>query len=480
MVRRFKRLLVALHVLNDAAIGIVAFVVAYFLRFETGLFPIPKGQPPFVQYLDVLPFIAVIVPLGFHLQGLYRLRRGRSRIDVFFNVLVGSIFAVVIGVVGTLYFQAYYVPDELKARGAYEVSQLVWGIFLVNVIVLGYLSRKVVRELMERRWTSGRGLRRILIAGAGDLGRMVADRMFEHRELGYVVVGFIDDRAGGDHLGYRGVPLLGTLAEGPEIAVRESVDHLYVALPMEEHVKMLDLVEGVSRECIDVKVVPDLLQFIALRARLEDLDGLPVINVNDVPLQGVNAVVKRALDILISVVALAVMALPGLLIAWLIKRSSRGPVFYRQERMGLDGRAFTVYKFRTMPIDAEDESGPVWADEDDARATRVGSWLRRLDLDEWPQFLNVLKGEMSIVGPRPERPYFVEQFKHRIPQYMLRHKVKAGITGWAQVNGWRGNTSLEKRIEYDLYYIENWSVSLDLKIIWLTVVRGLFWHRPAY
>jgi Undecaprenyl-phosphate glucose phosphotransferase len=480
MVRRFKRLLVALHVLNDAAIGVVAFVVAYFLRFETGLFPIPKGQPPLAQYLDVLPFIAVIVPMGFHLQGLYRLRRGRSGIDVFFNVLVGSVFAVVIGVVGTLYFQAYYVPDELKARGAYEISQLVWGIFLVTVIALGYLSRKVVQELMERRWTSGRGLRRILIAGAGDLGRMVADRMFEHRELGYVVVGFIDDRAGGDHLGYRGVPLLGTLAEGPEIAARESVDHLYVALPMEEHVKMLDLVEGASRECIDVKVVPDLLQFIALRARLEDLDGLPVINVNDVPLQGVNAVVKRAIDILISLVALAVMAVPGLLIAWLIKRSSRGPVFYHQERMGLDGRAFTVYKFRTMPVDAEDESGPVWADEDDARATRIGRWLRRLDLDEWPQFLNVLKGEMSIVGPRPERPYFVEQFKHRIPQYMLRHKVKAGITGWAQVNGWRGNTSLEKRIEYDLYYIENWSVSLDLKIIWLTVVRGIFSHRPAY
>jgi Undecaprenyl-phosphate glucose phosphotransferase len=333
---------------------------------------------------------------------------------------------------------------------------------------------------MERRWTAGVGLRRILIAGSGELGRMVADRMFEHRELGYRVVGFVDDRAGGDHLGYRGVPLLGTLAEAPDIAAREQIDHLYIALPMEEHVKMLDLVEGASRECIDVKVVPDLLQFIALRARLEDLDGLPVINVNDVPLQGLNAVIKRALDIVISVAALAVMVLPGLLIAWLIKRSSPGPVFYSQERMGLDGRSFKVYKFRTMPLDAEDDTGPVWADEEDPRATRVGHWLRKLDLDEWPQFVNVLKGEMSIVGPRPERPYFVEQFKHRIPQYMLRHKVKAGITGWAQVNGWRGNTSLEKRIEYDLYYIENWSVSLDLKIIWLTAVRGIFSHRPAH
>jgi Undecaprenyl-phosphate glucose phosphotransferase len=480
MVRRYNRLLVFLHVVTDASIGVVAFLLAYLIRFELGVFDVTKGQPPFAQYVNVLPFVAVIVPLGFHLQGLYRLRRGRSRIDVFFNVLVGSIFAVVIGVVGTLYFQAYYVPDELKSRGTYEVSQLVWGIFLVCTIVLGYLARKVVREILERRWMSGLGLRRVLIAGAGDLGRMVADRMFEHRELGYHVVGFVDDRAGGDHLGYRGLPLLGTLAEAPEISAREQIDHLYVALPMEEHVKMLDLVEGASRECVDVKVVPDLLQFIALRARLEDLDGIPVINVNDVPLQGLNAVVKRALDIAISFVALAVMAVPGLLIAWLIKRSSPGPILYQQTRMGLDGRAFSVYKFRTMPLDAEDGTGPVWANDDDPRATAVGRWLRRFDLDEWPQFVNVLKGEMSIVGPRPERPYFVEQFKHRIPQYMLRHKVKAGITGWAQVNGWRGNTSLEKRIEYDLYYIENWSVSLDLKIIWLTVVRGIFSHRPAY
>ena len=158
----------------------------------------------------------------------------------------------------------------------------------------------------------------------------------------------------------------------------------------------------------------------------------------------------------------------------LIKYSSRGPAFYTQVRMGLDGKAFTVYKFRSMPVDAEDASGPVWARDDDPRATPIGRWLRRHDIDELPQFWNVLKGDMSIVGPRPERPFFVEQFKHRIPQYMLRHKVKAGITGWAQVNGWRGNTSLEKRIEYDLYYIENWSVSLDLKIMWLTVVRGLF------
>ncbi len=478
MLKRHNRLLVAFHIATDASLGIAAFLAAYFVRFETGLFAMPKGHPPLQQYLGVLPFIAVIVPLGFQLQGLYRLRRGRSRIDDFFNVLVGSIIAVVLGVVSTLYFQAYYVPDELKDRGAYEVSQAVWGIFLVFNIALGYLSRKVVREALERRWIAGVGLRRILIAGAGDLGRMVGDKILEHRALGYQIIGFVDDRAGGDHLGYRGLPLLGRLSEAAEIVRREKIDHLFVALPLEEHMKLLDLVESTSREGVDVRVVPDLLQFIALRARLEDLDGVPVINLNDVPLQGLSAGVKRMLDVWISATALFTMAIPGLIIAWLIKRSSPGPVFYNQERMGLDGKQFIVYKFRTMPLDAEPE-GPVWSDQDDPRATPIGKWLRRRDLDEWPQFWNVLKGEMSIVGPRPERPFFVEQFKHRIPQYMLRHKVKAGITGWAQVNGWRGNTSLEKRIEYDLYYIENWSVSLDLKIMWLTLFRGVFARDAA-
>jgi Undecaprenyl-phosphate glucose phosphotransferase len=242
---------------------------------------------------------------------------------------------------------------------------------------------------------------------------------------------------------------------------------------------MIELLESTSRECVDVKVVPDLLQVIALRARLEDLDGVPVINVNDIPLQGFNSVLKRGLDVVISSAALLVLALPIGLVALLVRITSRGPVLYRQERMGLDGKSFTIVKFRSMYDDAERATGPVWAQQNDPRVTPLGRFLRRSNLDELPQLWNVLRGDMSIVGPRPERPHFVEQFKHRIPQYMLRHKVKAGLTGWAQVNGWRGNTPLEKRIEYDLYYIENWSVRLDLKIIWLTLVKGFF-HKHAY
>jgi Undecaprenyl-phosphate glucose phosphotransferase len=474
MVRRYNRVLVVFYVLTDSVLAMWAFVLAYGIRFESGLIPVPRGYPPIEQYLNVLPFIALLTPLAFQFQGIYRLRRGRSRVDDFFAVFIGSILAVVFGVISTLYVQAYFASEEAKARGAYEVSQLVWALFLALNVLFTYASRETVRELLERRWRAGIGLKRVLLAGAGDLGRMVADRILQHRELGYQAIGFVDDRADGDHIGYRGLPLLGTLSEVGEIAKREQVDQLYVALPLDEHAKLLDLMDLTSRECIEVKVVPDLLQFIALRARLEDLDGLPIISVNDVPLQGFNSWVKRMLDVTLSSAAILVFAVPFGVISALIKLTSAGPVFYRQDRMGLDGKAFIVYKFRSMHLDAEDASGPVWANDDDPRATPIGQWLRRFDLDEFPQFLNVLMGDMSIVGPRPERPFFVEQFKHRIPQYMLRHKVKAGITGWAQINGWRGNTSLEKRIEYDLYYIEHWSVALDLKIMWLTLVRGLF------
>ncbi|HEX7796470.1 MAG TPA: undecaprenyl-phosphate glucose phosphotransferase [Vicinamibacterales bacterium] len=475
---RHNRLLVAFHVVSDALLGLSAFIAAYALRFHSGIIPVSKGIPPLRQYINVLPFIAVVVPFGFFLQGLYRLRRGRSRVDDFFAVFVGSILAVLFGMMSTLYVETYVVISA-KDTGALEVSQPVWVIFLVLNVALTFASRELMREVLERRWRAGIGLKKILIAGCGDLGRLVADKILEHRELGYHIVGFVDDKAAGDHLGYRGFPLLGTLDDAAQITVDEEVDHLYVALPPEEHVRMLELLESTSREMVDVKVVPDLLQVIALRARLEDLDGIPVININEPPLQGFNTIVKRGIDVAISSVALILLSIPIGIIALLVKATSKGSVLFHQERMGLDGKPFTIVKFRSMFDDAEKQTGPVWAVADDPRVTPVGRFLRRSNLDELPQLWNVLRGDMSIVGPRPERPHFVAQFKHKIPQYMLRHKVKAGLTGWAQVNGWRGNTALEKRIEYDLYYIENWSVRLDLKIMWLTLLKGFF-HKHAY
>jgi Undecaprenyl-phosphate glucose phosphotransferase len=234
-----------------------------------------------------------------------------------------------------------------------------------------------------------------------------------------------------------------------------------------------------EEETVDIKLVPDLLRYMDLQSGIEELDGMPVINLTESPLYGWNTVFKRVSDIVLSSLAILITFPIMVLIAIVIKLESRGPLLYKQERMGLDRNVFWMYKFRSMEPEAEKQSGPVWAKENDDRRTRVGTFLRSTSLDELPQFFNVFMGQMSLVGPRPERPVFVDEFKKSIPFYMLRLKMKAGLTGWAQVNGWRGNTSLEKRIECDLYYIKNWSLLFDIKILFLTIWKGLI-NRHAY
>jgi Undecaprenyl-phosphate glucose phosphotransferase len=307
----------------------------------------------------------------------------------------------------------------------------------------------------------------------------VIDKLAEHPEAGLRAVALADDDPAKLGTDYRGVPTLGPTRDAAGIAEEKGVDTVFLALPLEAHRTMLAVLKDVGRSVTDVRVVPDLMQHITFRAGVEDLDGLPVVHLTQVPLTGWMSLVKRAVDLAISAAALLLGMPLFAAIALAIRREDRGPVFYRQRRMGLDGRPFEIVKFRSMRPGAEDESGPTWAAPDDPRRTRVGRFLRRWSLDELPQLINVLRGEMSLVGPRPERPEFVREFKEKFPQYMLRHRVRAGITGWAQVHGWRGNTSVTKRIEYDLYYIENWSLSLDAKILWMTLRYGLR-HRNAY
>lgn len=354
---RQTRAIVACHIVLDGLLAMAAFALAYLVRFEMGFIPAPKGQPPFDQYLVLAPFIGILAPLAFHLHGVYRLKRSRTRVEDFFAVFVGTLLTIVFGLLGTLVFEVYYASPAARAAGAYEVSQLVWGLFLVVNVAFSYASRDTVRTLMERRFRAGIGLRRVLIAGTGDLARHVADRFLQNTEFGYQIAGFVDDTADDDRLGYRGLPLLGSLEDTKEIIQRERIDQLYVALPLDQHVKMLGLVEIANRGCIDIKVIPDFLQFVTLRARLEDLDGIPLININDVPLQGFNSIVKRAIDIGLSAAGLAALALPFTAIAAAIRANSAGPVFYRQERMGLDGRPFMVLKFRSMFDGAEREIG---------------------------------------------------------------------------------------------------------------------------
>jgi Undecaprenyl-phosphate glucose phosphotransferase len=259
----------------------------------------------------------------------------------------------------------------------------------------------------------------------------------------------------------------------------EAIDQVFVALPLEAYAQLPRLVEGLDDVPVDVRVVPDFSRYMNLKSSVEEFEGLAFICLQGSPVYGWDRVLKRGFDVLVAGALLLLMS-PFLgLIAVLVKLTSKGSILYRQERMGLDGGTFRMLKFRSMRVDAEEESGPVWAQVGDPRRTRVGAFLRATSVDELPQLWNVVKGEMSLVGPRPERPVFIQEFRQRIPRYMLRHMMKAGITGWAQVNGWRGNTSLEKRIEYDLYYIEHWSLWFDVRILWLTLWKGLV-SRNAY
>jgi Undecaprenyl-phosphate glucose phosphotransferase len=482
MMKQKTRLMVAGFVAVDLVATNLAWVLAYVLRFDAllGLIPVTKGVPDPSRYLLLMPLISLLWPAVMYFHGLYQVKRGRSRIDELFAIVssVGIGSALVLG--ATLYVRVYH-RYQADVAPLWEYSQAVFALFVVTDVILLYLSRAGLRAWLERRWAAGHNVKRVVIAGAAALGRHVAETIIAHRELGYRVVGFLDDAATGQVTA--GLPVLGRLHEAAEVARTHALDQIYVALPLEDHAKIVGLIKSLGSECLDVKVVPDLVQYATIRAALEDLDGIPIISLNEVPLRGFNSMVKRVMDIAAGSILLTLLStlfpiLPALALA-IRFRGGKGPILLRQERMTLDGKTFQIFKFRTMVDGAEKITGPVFATADDPRRTAIGTWLRRYNLDELPQLINVVFGDMSLVGPRPERPPFVAQFKERIPQYMQRHRVKSGITGWAQVNGWRGNTSIEKRIEYDLYYIENWSLTLDLKILILTLFRG-FGQDHAY
>jgi Undecaprenyl-phosphate glucose phosphotransferase len=301
----------------------------------------------------------------------------------------------------------------------------------------------------------------------------VARKIGEQPVLGLRVQGFLAKEKQKVGQVVEGLPVLGDYSEISLVIARNQINIVIIALPLSAHERIGEVLGSIGDDTVDIKVIPDLYRYISLSGSVEEFEGLPIIGLRGSPMVGWARVTKRMVDIIGSAIGLLILSPVLIALALGVKFTSPGPVFYRQKRMGLDGRVFTMYKFRSMRIDAEQKTGPVWAQEGDPRRTRLGAFMRSTSLDELPQLLNVLRGEMSLVGPRPERPEFIGDFRKNIPGYMLRHKMKAGITGWAQINGWRGNTSLEKRIEHDLFYIENWSLALDFKIMFLTVFKGL-------
>jgi Undecaprenyl-phosphate glucose phosphotransferase len=466
MIRKHRHIAAA-FLASDLVATLAALSGAYWLRFRAEIVPVWSGIPDFALYLSLFPVMAAIWPAVYYFYGLYHVRRHRSRMEEGLAVLVATGLATLI-----LTGIAAFYRD-------FTYSRLTLLMFFALDVLLVFAGRTVIRRYLEEASRHGVGVRNVLVVGAGHLGQALVDKILEHPEAGLRARALVDDDPVRSLEDYRGVPAVGTTADVARVIDKHGIDTVYLALPLEAHRTMLAVLRDVGRTVAEVRYVPDLLQHITFRAGVEDFDGLPVVHLTQVPLSGWMSLVKRVLDIAIASIALVILSPLLAVIALAIRLSDRGPIFYRQVRMGLDGRPFEILKFRTMNVDAEDETGPTWATPDDPRRTRVGAFLRRFSLDELPQLVNVVKGEMSLVGPRPERPEFVNEFKEKFPQYMLRHRVRAGLTGWAQVNGWRGQTSLTKRIEYDLYYIENWSLSLDLKILWLTLKYGLT-HRNAY
>ena len=468
MIEKKHKALSSIYLINDALASNLAMLCAWFLRFQFEVIPVTKGQQDLATYAKILPIVTIVFPLAFAVQGLYRIRPARGKAEEWVSVAIGSVVATVV-LSGVL----------LWVRPGTDVfySRATLGIFMLCAMIFVIGGRTLVRLVVDHRHRTGRDLDRVLIAGNGELARAVLERMKSHREqLGFRIAGYLRN---GDDTELPGVECLGTIAEAEEVVKAHAIDHVFVALPHASSQAMMALLDRLTRCIVSIHVVPDLLQFMVLRSRVEDLDGLPTINLSETPLEGWSRFVKRAFDLAVAGTALILLSPVMLIVAIAIWLEDRGPVFYRQIRMGLDGKPFAIVKFRSMRAGAERETGAVFAEKDDPRRTKIGRVIRAWSLDELPQLWNVLVGDMSVIGPRPERPEFVEQFRAEFPHYMLRHKVRAGMTGWAQVHGWRGNTSIRMRIEHDLYYIENWSLLLDVKILFMTIVHGLK-HENAY
>ena len=468
MLKKHGQLFLTAIILFDSLAIVFSWFSAYYLHFKTSFGPAPRGAVPELEvyYLALLP-IWIVFMFNAKLFRLYQPLRGKPVSIDFYNITKITVLSILILTAATFFYRSE------------SFSRMVTVYFWVLVTFSMFTSHLLVRLLLMEARRRGFNLRHVLIIGSGELGQAVAEKINLHPEFGMNIVGFLTSHVEkvGREIG--GGKVLGINSDIVRIIRTHGIDQLYIALPLEAHDRMEKVLANLGEETVDIKVVPDLLKFMNLQAGVEELDGLPIVNLTESPLYGWNLVVKRVSDIVLSVLAILLSAPVLLLVTVLIKLESKGPIIFRQERVGLDGEKFEMLKFRSMRVDAEDKTGPVWANKNDDRKTRLGAFLRKTSVDELPQLFNVLKGDMSLVGPRPERPVFVEEFKKSVPQYMLRLKMKAGLTGWAQVNGWRGDTSLNKRIEFDLYYIKNWSLLFDLKIILMTFWNG-FVNPHAY
>lgn len=473
MIKDNQKMLNRLHILMDASIIVISFLIAYYLRFHSfitylRIFNVDKGSFYSLSvYARSLYFLVPLYLIIYNWAKLYTPKRGKRRWTEFIHVAYSNFIGL------SFYFFVLYMLKED------DISRIFLGMFTVINVILCALARTIVANVLRVARRRGYNLKHVILVGYSRASEAYIDRIFANPQWGYYIHGILDNSM---EIGtsYKKVPVIGRLDQLDEYLSKMSLDEIAITLSIMEYDHLERVVAICEKSGVHTKFVPDYYSFISTKPYTEDLYGLPVINIRNVPLSNTfNWISKRIVDIIGSIIAIIICAIPMLLVAILIKLTSKGPVVFSQIRVGKHSKSFKMYKFRSMTLQATDEEARAWTTINDARVTNFGRFIRRTSIDELPQLFNILKGDMSLVGPRPERPQFVEKFKEVIPRYMIKHQVPPGLTGWAQINGFRGDTSISKRIEHDLYYIENWSLGFDIKIMFLTVFKG-FINKNAY
>ncbi|MBQ6322583.1 MAG: undecaprenyl-phosphate glucose phosphotransferase [Lachnospiraceae bacterium] len=456
-----------LHVVIDAFVIILSYVLAWNFHFHILTGHRPVGGLSVQTYMSALLFLVPEFLILYSMFNLYTPKRVQGRRLEASNVFLANVVGIMIFI-----FVLYMIHEE-------HFSRRMLFLFTGINIVLSVVERNMIRMVLMRLRAKGMNLKHIILVGYSKAAEAFIDRVKANPQWGYQINGILDDKAG-PGTSYRNVEVIGTISELGTILNRNMQDEIAITLGLDEYTKLQSIVAACEKSGVHTKFIPDYNNIIPTRPYTEDLLGLPVVNIRHVPLTNTfNRVIKRIVDIVGSLFCIVLFSPLMLLTAALIKITSPGPLIFSQVRVGLHNRTFKMYKFRSMEVQTEKEEKKGWTTRDDPRVTPVGKFIRKTSIDEMPQFFNVLVGDMSLVGPRPERPQYVEKFREEIPRYMVKHQVRPGMTGWAQVNGFRGNTSIRKRIEHDIYYIENWSMGLDLKILVLTVFKG-FINKNAY
>ena len=461
-----------LQVVLDGVVVILSYALAWWMKFSSGFVDREVGVLSFEFYMRALLLIVPLYLLLYYAFNLYTPKRVQGRRLEFSNIVISNTVGLLILLAG--FFIGLSYSEELKNFS----RSMFFYFFLIN-IVMEELERLLIRAFLRNIRRKGYNQKHILLVGYSKAAEQYIDRIRQNPQWGYQVRGILDDNIARGTM-YKGVKVIGSIGNLAYILPENKLDEIAITLGLEEYYKLGRIVTECEKSGVHTKFIPDYGNIIPTRPYTEDLMGLPVINIRYVPLSNTfNAMVKRMTDIVGSLICIVIFSPIMFVSAVLVKATSKGPLIFKQERVGLHNKPFWMYKFRTMYVQTEEEEKKGWTQKNDPRVTSVGKFLRKTSLDEFPQLFNVLKGDMSLVGPRPERPQYVEKFREEIPRYMIKHQVRPGMTGWAQVNGYRGDTSIKKRIEHDLYYIENWTLGLDLKILFLTVFKG-FINKNAY